>query len=367
MPNPPRGDELRGRQSECASLDRLLEDVRGGQSRILVLRGEAGVGKTALLDYLAVSGSGCRIARSAGVDSEMELAFAGLHQLCAPMLSHLPELPGPQRDALGTAFGLTAGTGADRFLVSLAVLSLLARVAEERPLVCLVDDAQWLDRASAQVLAFVARRLLAEPMALVFAIRGEPGEELELGNLPVMVIAGLNNGEARALLDSMIPGRLDEQVRDRIVAETRGNPLALLELPVGLSAAELAGGFVRPDARPLANVIEQSFLRRLQALPLETQRLLLLAAAEPVGDAPLLWRAAEGLGISRGAATPAEVSGLIEFGFRVRFRHPLVRSATYRAATASQRQEAHRALAEATDPEAGSGGTPAAPSRPSSW
>jgi len=340
---------LHGRRSECEALHRLLEDVRGGQSRVLVLRGDAGVGKTALLDYLAVSASGCRITRSAGVESEMELAFAGLHQLCAPMLPHLAHLPGPQRDALGTAFGLTGGAAADRFLVGLAVLSLLSRIAEERPLVCLVDDAQWLDRATAQVLGFVARRLLAEPMALVFAVRGEPGEEKEFGNLPVMVIGGLNDNDARALLDSVVPGRLDERVRDRIIAETRGNPLALLELPLGLTAAELAGGFGRPDARPLASVIEQSFLRRVQALPVETQQLLLAAGAEPLGDVPLLWRAAERLGISDGAAASAEAAGLIEFGVRVRFRHPLVRSATYRAATSSQRQEVHRALAEATN------------------
>jgi DNA-binding CsgD family transcriptional regulator len=352
MSNPHHGPELLGRRSECESLDRLLEDVRGGQSRVLVLRGDAGVGKTALLDYLTASASECRIVRSAGVESEMELAFAGLHQLCAPMLPHLTHLPGPQRDALGTAFGLTAGPAADRFLVGLAVLSLLSRIAEEQPLVCLVDDAQWLDRASAQVLGFVGRRLLAECMALVFAVRGEPGEERELGSLPVMVIGGLNDSDARALLDSVIPGRLDERVRDRIVAETRGNPLALLELPLGLTAAELAGGFGLPGARPLASVIEQSFLRRVQSLPLETQRFLLAAAAEPVGDVPLLWRAAEQLGISDGAAAPAEAAGLIELGVRMRFRHPLVRSATYRAATASQRQEAHRALAEATDPEA---------------
>jgi len=348
MSNPHRGPELRGRRSECESLDRLLEDVRGGQSRILLLRGDAGVGKTALLDYLAARASGCRMARSAGVESEMELAYAGLHQLCAPMLRHLAHLPGPQRDALGTAFGLTAGVAADGFLVGLAVLSLLSRIAEERPLVCLVDDAQWLDRASAQVLGFVARRLLAESMALVFAVR-EPGEESELGNLPVMVVGGLNDSDARALLDSVVPGRLDERVRDRIVAEARGNPLALLELPLGLTAAELAGGFGLPGARPLRSAIEQSFLRRVQSLPLETQRLLLAAAAEPTGDVPLLWRAAERLGIGDGAAAPAEAAGLIEFDVRVRFRHPLVRSVTYRAATSSQRQEIHRALAEATD------------------
>jgi DNA-binding CsgD family transcriptional regulator len=279
----------------------------------------------------------------------MELAFAGVHQLCAPMLSHLAHLPTPQREALGTAFGLTAGAAADRFLVGLAVLSLLSRIAEERPLVCLVDDAQWLDRASAQVLGFVARRLLAEPMALVFAVR-EPGEEVELGNLPVMVIGGLNDSDARALLDSVVPGRLDERVSDRIVAETRGNPLALLELPLGLTAAELAGGFGRPDARPVASLIEQSFLRRVRALPAETQRLLLAAAAEPVGDVSLLWRAAAVLGIEADAAAPAEADGLIELGPRVRFRHPLARSAAYRAAAMRERQEIHRALAEVTDP-----------------
>ena len=223
------------------------------------------------------------------------------------MLPHLAHLPGPQRDALGTAFGLTAGAAADRFLVGLAVLSLVSRIAEEGPLLCLVDDAQWLDRASAHVLGFVARRLLAESMALVFAVR-EPADELELGNIPVMVVGGLNDSDARALLDSVVPGRLDERVRDRIVAETRGNPLALLELPLGLTAAELAGGFGLPGARPLASVIEQSFLRRVQSLPLETQRLLLAAAAEPMGDVPLLWRAAERLGIGDGAAAPAEAA-----------------------------------------------------------
>jgi DNA-binding CsgD family transcriptional regulator len=351
MSNPHRSPELRGRRSECESLDRLLEDVRGGQCRILVLRGDAGVGKTALLDYLVASASGCRIARSAGVESEMELAFAGLHQLCAPMLPHLAHLPGPQRDALGTAFGLSAGAAADRFLVGLAVLSLLSEVAEERPLVCVVDDAQWLDRASAQVLGFVARRLLAESVAMVFAVRA-PSEDQELGSLPVMVVGGLSDADARALLDSATPGRLDERVRDRVVAESNGNPLALLELPKGLTAAELAGGFTRPDARPVANLIEQSFLRRVRSLPVETQRLLLAAAAEPVGDVTLLWRAAEVLGIGADAAAPAEAEGLIELGARVRFRHPLARSAAYRAAAVRERQEVHRALAAVTDPSA---------------
>jgi DNA-binding CsgD family transcriptional regulator len=351
MSNPNHGAELCGRRSECESLDRLLEDVRGGQSRVLVLRGDAGVGKTALLDYLSTSAAGCRVARAAGVESEMELAFAGVHQLCAPMLPHLTRLPGPQREALGTAFGLAAGAAADRFLVGLAVLSLLSEAAEDRPLVCVVDDAQWLDRASAQVLGFVARRLLAESVAMVFAVRN-PGEDRELGSLPVMVVGGLSDADARALLDSATPGRLDERVRDRIVAESHGYPLALLELPKGLSAAELAGGFGRPDARPVANLIEQSFLRRVRALPVETRRLLLAAAAEPVGDVTLLWRAAEVLGIGPEAAAPAEADGLIELGARVRFRHPLARSAAYRAATVRERQEIHRALAEVTDPSA---------------
>ena len=239
----------------------------------------------------------------------MELAFAGLQQLCAPMLDRLEQLPGPQRDALGTAFGLRTGEPPDRFLVGLAVLSLLAEVAEEEPLVCLVDDAQWLDRVSAQTLAFVARRLLAERVALVFAVRAA-SDEHELAGLPEQVVGGLGDGDARALLDSAIAGRLDERVRDRIVAETRGNPLALLELPRGLTPAELAGGFALPDASPLASQIEQSFLRQLQPLPVETRRLLLTAAAEPVGDVNLLWRAVERLGIGADAAAPAEAAGL---------------------------------------------------------
>jgi predicted ATPase len=346
-----RESGLHGRRNECATLDRVLEGVRADQSQVLVLRGEAGAGKTALLDYLAARASTCRIARSAGVESEMELAFAGLHQLCAPMLDRLDRLPGPQREAIATAFGLSAGDAPDRFLVGLAVLGLLSAVAEDQPLVCVVDDLQWIDRASAQILAFVARRLLAESVGLVFAVR-DPSEVLELAGLPELVVRGLNDADARALLDSAIPGRLDELVRDRIVAETRGNPLALLELTRGLTVAELAGGFALPDSGPLAGRIERSFLRRLHSLPIETQRLLLTAAAEPVGDVTLLWRAAKRLGIGAEAAVPATASGLIEIGARVRFRHPLVRSAAYCAASFSERQEIHRALAEATDPGA---------------
>jgi DNA-binding CsgD family transcriptional regulator len=326
-----------------------LDEVRAGRSRVLVLRGEAGVGKTALLDYLEERASGCRVVRAAGVESEMEIAFAGLHQLCAPMLGGLARLPALQRYAVSTAFGLSAGAAPDRFLVGLAVLGLLSAAAEERPLVCLVDHAQCLDRASAQVLAFVARRLLAESVAVVFSVR-EPSENEELAGLPELVLLGLSDADARTLLDSVVPGRLDERVRDRIVAETRGNPLALVELPRGLTAAKLAGGFGRPDARPLASRIEQSFRRQLESLPTETQRLLLIAAAEPVGDATLLWSAAERLGIGTDAADPAEAAGLIELGARVRFRHPLVRAAAYRSAAVPDRRRVHRALAEATDP-----------------
>jgi DNA-binding CsgD family transcriptional regulator len=340
---------LQGRRNECEVLDRQLQRVRAGQSAVQVLRGEAGVGKTALLAYVAEQASECRIARVAGVESEMELAFAGLHQLCAPMLDGLEALPGPQQDALRIAFGMQDGAAPDRFIVALAILSLLAGAAEAQPLVCLVDDVQWLDRASAQTLAFVARRLLAERIAIVFAVR-EPNDVTELNGLPEMVVAGLAEDVARSLLASAMPGRLDERVRDQIVAETRGNPLALLELPRGLTPAELAGGFGLFDARPLASRVEETFAQRVETLPRETQRLLLLAAAEPVGDVSLLWRAAERLGIRGDAGKPAEAAALIDLGIRVRFRHPLVRSATYRSADFHDRQDVHRALAEATDP-----------------
>ncbi len=344
---------LRGRRNECETLDRLVADAKAGQSQVLVLRGEPGVGKSALLEHVMGRAAGCRVLRAAGVESEMELAFAGLHQLCLPVIGHLDRLPGPQRDALAIAFGLRAGNAPDRFLVGLAVLSLLAEVAEEQPLVCVVDDCQWLDRVSAQTLAFVARRLLAERVVLVFAVRVStlgPGDDQWVG-LRELVVRELPDGDARALLDSVVPGRLDELVRDRIVAETRGNPLALLELTRGLTVAELAGGFGRPDARPLTTQIERSFLRRIGSLPGATQRLLLAAAAEPVGDVSLLMRVANRLDIGADAATAAEAAGLIEFGALVRFRHPLVRSAAYRAADPAQRRGVHRVLAEATDPE----------------
>ena len=290
--------------------------------------------------------------RATGVQTEMELAFAGLHQLCAPMLGRAEHLPVPQRDALRTAFGLAAGPPPDRFLVGLAALSLLSEVAAERPLICLVDDEQWLDQASAQALGFVARRLAADPVGLVFAAR-EPGAEL--AGLPELEVGGLRESDARALLDSALAGPLDDRVRDQIVAEAQGNPLALLELPRGLSPAELAGGFglpgAQPGAMPLSERIAESFRRQLEALPEPSRRLLLLAAAEPYGDLPLILRAAGQLGIPVQAAAPAVDAGLVEFGTRVRFRHPLLRSASYRAASVADRQAVHGALAAATDPE----------------
>jgi DNA-binding CsgD family transcriptional regulator len=327
-------------------LDGLLERARDGQSGVLLVRGEAGVGKTALLEYTVGSASDFSVLRTAGVESEMELAFAALHQLCAPLLDSLERLPGPQCHALRTTFALSEGAVPDRFLVGLATLSLLSEVGDECPLLCVIDDAQLLDRASAQVLAFVARRLLAEPAVLLFAAR-EPSEELT--GLPELVIEGLQDADAQKLLASVIPGRLDERVADQLVAETRGNPLALLELPRGLSAAQLAGGFGLPVAASLDGRIEERFLQRLQDLPVPTRQLLLVAAAEPLGDPTLLWRAAERLGIPARELEPAERAGFLQVDSRVRFRHPLVRSAVYRAAPPAERRRVHLALAAATD------------------
>jgi DNA-binding CsgD family transcriptional regulator len=343
---------LLGRSRECGQLDRLLEAVAAGEGRALVLRGEAGVGKTALLDCAVERASGWQVVRAAGVQSEMELAFAGLHQACAPMLDRLDLLPGPQQDALRTAFGLSLGEPPDRFLVALAVLSLLSEVAGEQPLICVVDDAQWLDQASAQTLAFVARRLSIESVALLFGVReDEQSVGEDFAGLPELVVEGLPHDDARALLDTVIRGRLDDGVRSRIIAETRGNPLALLELPRGLSPGELVGGFGLGDALPLPARIEESFRQRWLKLQPDTRRLLVVAAAEPLGEPLLVWRAAAQLGIGTEAAAPAAAAGLLEFGAHVRFRHPLVRSAVYRATSPEERRQAHGALAKATDPE----------------
>jgi DNA-binding CsgD family transcriptional regulator len=340
---------LRGRARECEALDELLDVVRSGQSRALVVQGQPGIGKTELLEYAVESASDFRVIRAYGFESEIELAFAALHQVCAPILDRLHKLPKPQHDALSTAFGLISGPAPDRFLVALAALGLLSEVAAEQSLLCVIDNAQSLDQASAQALAFAARRLDAESVAVLFATSTASSE---LDGLPVLHVEGLRDRDARDLLASAVAGPLDENVRDRIVAETRGNPLALLELPRGLSPAELAGGFGLPSAPALSRRIEDSFWRRFEALPSDTRRLSLLAAAESTGDPMLVWRAAERLRIAADAAAPAAAAGLVEFGARVRFRHPLVRSAVYRAASPQDRQSAHRALADAIDPDA---------------
>jgi DNA-binding CsgD family transcriptional regulator len=339
--------KLIDRQVECGMLDRLVEAVRAGESRAIVVFGDPGVGKTALLEHLSGQASGCRLARIAGVQSEMELPFAALHQLCAPMLDKLPGLPVPQRDALEIAFGISSGSAPDRFLVGLAVLGLLSEVAEDQPLLCVVDDEQWLDGASAQVLGFVARRLGAESVGLVFAAR-VPGSDL--AGLPEFKVEGLAEADAQALLKAELTGPLDRRVLDRIVAETKGNPLALLELPRGFTPQELAGGFGLPGAARLSSTIEQSFRRRVDNLPAQTRRLLLTAAAEPLGDPALLWKAAAQMGIGAEAAAPAVQADLVEFERRVRFRHPLVRSVVYGSALPQERQEVHAALAAVTDP-----------------
>jgi DNA-binding CsgD family transcriptional regulator len=327
-----------------------LADTLAGRSRVTALRGEAGVGKSALLDYLSDRVAGWHVARAVGVESEMELDYAGLHQLCAPMLDHLGRLPAPQRDALATVFGRSAGAAPGRFLVGLATLTLFAEVAEQQPLICLVDDAQWLDQASAQVLGFAARRLLAERVAVVCATRTDAGDDVLTG-LPELSVRCLGDSDARALLLASVPGPLDTRVCDQIVAESHGNPLALLELPRTWDVTGLAGGFGFPSGQPVASRIEQSYIRRLQPLPVDTRLLVLMAAAEPLGDPVLFHRAAGRLGIDLAAAGPAQDSGLLELGGRVEFAHPLVRSAVYRSAAANDRRRVHRALAEATTAE----------------
>ncbi len=337
-----------GRDREREVLGRLLNAGRVGEGGVLVVHGEPGVGKTALLEWTIGEGRQFRVVRTVGVEGEMELPFAALQQLCSPILDRSERLPDPQRAALNVAFGLSAGEAPNPFLVGLAVLGLLSEAAEEQPLLCVVDDAQWLDRASARALAFVARRLLAEKIALIFAAR-EPGEVL--AGLPELHVLSLGHRDSRTLLESALPAPLDEHVLDRIVAETRGNPLALLELPRGLTPTQLAGGFGLPAAVPLSASIEESFTRRLANLPGDARRLLLVAAADPAGDTALVWQAAHRLGIPKSAAETVEAEDLLEFGAQVVFRHPLVRSAVYRAAGPKERRAVHRALAEATDPQ----------------
>jgi DNA-binding CsgD family transcriptional regulator len=341
-----RRTALTGRRAERAAVDDLLSAVRAGESRALVVLGEPGIGKTALLGYVAEQASDCRVTYALGVQSEVELAFAGLHQLLAPLLDHLDALPAHQRDALRTAFWVSPGPPPDRFLIGLAVLTLLSEAAAAQPVVCLVDDHQWLDRASAQVVSFVARRLQSESVAMILAARAVCDD---FAALPTLTVEGLSEADAGALLDSVLTWPLDPGVRDQLVRETRGNPLALLELPRGLSAQELAGGFGFPGPRSVSNGIEESFRRQLEALPAAGQRLLRVIAAEPTGDPALVWRAAECLGIGSEAATPLIEAGLIEVDAHLRFRHPLLRSAVYRFAPLKERQDVHRALAAVTD------------------
>ena len=326
----------------------MLDSVREGASAVLVIRGEAGIGKTALMQYCARQASGCRVTQIAGVESELEMPLAAVHQLCAPMLDHLGALPEPQQQALRVALGAEAGNAPDRFVVGLAVLGLLTEVAAARPLVCLVDDAQWLDEPSRQILGFVGRRLLAEPVLLLLSVR-EAGEEQLFPALTSLTLAGLAEEDARALVTAAVPGHLDERVRERIVAETAGNPLRLLELPREMSQAELAGGFGAPHTDSSFGPLDEHYARRIRALPEPTQQLLLLAAADPTGDATLLWRAAQTFGVPRSAAAAAESEQLLEIGSHVRFRHPLVRSAAYAAGRPEDRGAAHSALAAATD------------------
>ena len=339
---------LIGRLAERARLGQLIDAARDGHSAVLVISGAPGVGKTALLDHAVDSATGLRVTRVAGVEPEMELAFAGLQQLLSPMLDFADRLPGPQRDALEVALGLRAGPTPDRFLVGLAALSLLSGAAAEQPMLCVVDDAHWLDRASTQALGFVARRLLAEPIALLFATTDQCCEDLT--GLPELAVGGLTVSDARALLESVARGPVDERVLDRIIAETHGNPLALLELPRSLSPAEFTGGFGEGGLPGLSGRIEESFKRRLDALPSDAQRLVLVAAAEPTGDPTLLRRAAHLLGIGGQAQAAVEAAGLILIGDRVVFRHPLVRSAVYRTASPEVRRTINGALADATDP-----------------
>ncbi len=339
------------REAEKQELDNLLAAVREGFSAAVVLRGEAGIGKTALLEYALGSASDMRIARAVGIESEMELGFAGLHQLLVPFVGRLERLPGPQREALGSAFALIDGPAPNLFLVGLATLTLLADAAAKRPVLCVFDDAQWIDQASARALGFVARRLFADRIGMLFAVRETDERVAALEGLTELPVGGLPEDDARALLNSVAAGGLDQRTAERILLETGGNPLALVELGGELSAGQLGGRSPLPEPLPLGRRLEGRFLARVRTLPQETQTLLLLASLQQHGDPEQLWRAAASLGVGPGAADLPELDRLITFAPRVTFGHPLVRSAVYQGATARARRRAHQALATACDPE----------------
>ncbi|WP_338904640.1 AAA family ATPase [Streptomyces nigra] len=340
---------LRGRRGELAELEALVSRARAGRSGALVVSGEAGVGKTALLNHVtARAAAHVRIERIVASQSEMELAYAGLQQLCGHMMGSADRLPAPQQEAIEVAFGLRSAAAPSPFLVGLALLGLLTEAAEEQALLCVVDDAQWLDQASARALAFAARRLDAEGIALVLAMRQVAPV---FAGLPDMVVEGLGYEDARELLRLAVPGGLDRRVRDQLIAEARGNPLALRELPRALSPAQIAGGFTLTGSLPLESRIEQSLVLQLAPLPAPARLLLLLAAAEPTGDPGLLWRGSALLGLGPEAFDAAKATDAFVVGTRVGFRHPLVRSAVYRAASPDARRRVHAALADVTSAE----------------
>ena len=346
------GPGLVNRVSEMARLGALLDDVRHGLSGTLVLRGEAGIGKTALLERAISSANDFQVVRALGIESEMELGFAGLHQLVLPFLPRLERLPTPQRVALASAFGLRAGAPPDRFLVGLATLTILASAASEKPLLCIVDDTQWLDIESSEVLAFVARRLVADRIALLFAVREPAERHVALTGLPEMHIGGLLAEDAQSLLATVAGVPLDAQVSDRIIAETEGNPLAILELTADLTQRQLGSAWLLAEPLPIGTRLQQRFVGQVRGLPADTQTFLLLAATASSDDPVVVWRAAQQLGLEREAVAAAEAQRLLVVGPQIAFRHPLIRSAIYHSAPAAERRRMHAALAAAGGPVA---------------